>query len=86
MESLALTVALMLFASILLAGTALLFAWLYRQGRASYRSAIIWIVLAAIDVGFISSSGQPRAYVMQAAMLGVAIFVVDQARRSRELQ
>lgn len=83
MESLALTVAIMLLASILLAGTALLFAVLYAQGRARYRSALIWLVIAAVDVGFIASSGMLRAYALQAAMLGAAVVVLLQARRLR---
>lgn len=83
MESLALTVAILLLASILLAGAAVLFAVLYAQGRTSFRSAMIWLVIAAVDVGFMASSGQVRVYVLQAAMLGVAAVIIMQTKRSR---
>jgi hypothetical protein len=86
MESLALTVAILLLASILLAGTAVLFAVLYARGRVRFRTAMIWVVLAAIDIGFMAATGQVRAYILQALMLATAVVIVLVARRSRELK
>jgi hypothetical protein len=83
MESLAQTVVIILVLSILLAATALLFAWLFSRGKVSYRTAVVWIVIAGADVAFlVINTGMWRAYILQLLLLLAAIAVVMKARRS----
>jgi hypothetical protein len=84
MESLAMTVVLILVLSILLAATALLFAWLFSKGKVSYRAAVVWVVVAAADVSFLVIATQMwRAYIVQLLLVLAAIAVLANARRSK---